>query len=607
MTNDSFRNNINTFSRQDAKTAKVRFRRCKSNFFTRTNSQKEKIIKRVSFVLFVYSFILSITIINNLYSQQTAYEEFLSNKIKISPEGSYILNEQYNQDVIHYSISVKLNTDKKTLTGDVKISMKFIKQIAPDIVLNLYENMNVDSVFINKKTVKASQNNRHLQLELNEEFSLQDTFYIHVYYHGTPKNIGYSSFKFGEFNNVPLVGTLNEPEYASTWFPCNDRPDDKALLDIFITNDSSFTSISNGILVNVTNTGADKTYHWKTVYPISSYLICLYSSKYESFTDTYIFPNRDTLPLVFYATPKHLEYAKKDFKEHPVMLTYFSKLFGEYPFKKEKYGVAEFLWQGGAMENQTITGIGTNFVRGTGRLTDVLAHELAHHWWGNCVGPKSWKDIWLNEGFATYSEILFAAYYDSSLSIGERMYAYHDLGFAKPVYNPAEDMFSSTVYYKGAWILHMLRYELGDDIFFRILRQYFETYKYSNASTEDFIAVCESISQRELKYFFNQWLYNAGLIKLNYSAEIIRTDKGNFLKVNVKQTQDEYPIYNFPLDVLLSGESWDKTEFKTIRITQREQSFEFEGGNSSVKFDPFNKLLCTIIEENTHYRQEQGK
>ena len=175
-----------------------------------------------------------------------------------------------------------------------------------------------------------------------------------------------------------------------------------------ITNDTSMISVSNGILIGEEINDSRKTYHWKTLYPISTYLIALYSSDYSTFGDQYISQDgKDTMLINYYVLPDKLEKAKIDFSEHVEILNFFANTFGEYPFIEEKYGVAEFLWSSGAMENQTSTGVASSLIGGKKLFLDFYVHELAHHWWGHAISPKSWKDIWLNEGFSSYSEALY--------------------------------------------------------------------------------------------------------------------------------------------------------------------------------------------------------
>jgi aminopeptidase N len=396
---------------------------------------------------------------------------------------------------------------------------------------------------------------------------------------------------------------LNEPNFASTWFPCNDIPSDKAFLDIRITNDTSQTSVSNGILVSEEIKANRKTYHWKTLYPISTYLICLYSSDYYEFGDEYIAASGDTMPIQYFVLPSQSENAKIDFKDTPKMLEFFSKTYGEYPFIKEKYGIAVFLWQIGAMEHQTITGIGSNFVTGKNYFEDVLVHEIAHHWWGNAVGPANWKDIWLNEGFATYSEALYAESKGGIKSLQATILSKFSDGFSESLYDPGENLFSSTVYDKGAWVLHMLRWELGDSTFFTILRSYFEEFKYSNASTKDFISLCERISSKDLKKFFDQWVYTGKEnLLLDYTWTLDRKSDGTQkIILSLEQKQEKYSFYEFKLEVMLEYDD-GKSYSEFFWVDKRNQQFEIPIDKipNQLILDPNNWLLANIKDRNSY-------
>jgi aminopeptidase N len=509
------------------------------------------------------------------------------------PPDDYASPNQYKINVLHYYINIDLHPEEKMLNGDVLIRGVFLDKNINQIDLNFYDNMKIYRLLINGKTSSFTEKGTRLSIPLSG--TLPDTFEVRVLYEGTPKRAGFSSFVFGEINGKSCIYNLNEPNYASTWFPCNDIPSDKALLDMQITNDSSEVSLSNGKLVSIAASGSRRTYYWKTIYPLSTYLICLYSSNYVNFSDKYISQDKaDTMAIEYYVFPKQLEYAKVDFRDLPEMIDFFSKTFGEYPFIKEKYGIAEFLWQFGAMETQTLMGVGSNFIGGNNFFTEIYSHELAHHWFGDAVGPASWKDIWLNEGFATYCEALYAEHIGGSGALRSSMLGKLDV-FDGTVYNP-KDLFSHTVYEKGAWILHLLRHETGDSVFFEILRNYYESFKFKSASTKDFENVCEKVTGKNLSGFFDQWVFiGSGVIKLDYSWKPSKSNNIYNVSLNVNQTQSEYHIYNFLLDVKILFND-QTTVNKTFRINKRQNilSLELSKEPLEITLDPDNWLPAKI-------------
>ncbi len=505
-------------------------------------------------------------------------------------QNSYISENQYKIDILKYDLFIDINLPEKEIDGEIKVTGIIIDSTLSSIDLNFYENLKISGLLLNGQP--ATYLHKGSRLSINHTQNVNDTFHISIYYGGKPKSAGSVGFVFGEVNKRPLVYTLNQPEYASLWFPCNDIPSDKAMLEMKIRNAKENISVSNGKLIAVEEDETHITYHWKTFYPISTYLIALYSAPYEHFTD-YSIINSDTLELHYYVMPEHLGNAKKDFAVHNEMINFFSITFGMYPFIKEKYGVAEFLWNLGAMEHQTITGIGYNFVSGNNFFRDIYAHELAHQWWGNAVGVKSWDDVWLSEGFATYSEVLFNEYKYGKDALRSGMLAKFDENFKGKLYQP-DALFSSTVYDKGAWVLHMLRFEIGDSVFFEILRKYFEKFKYASASTKDFKTVCEDVSRKDLSQFFDQWVFiGADQIKVEYVYQTKKQNESYLLELITKQIQTAYPEYHFPLEINVIYED-AKEEIFRILISSRNQTTEFELLKRPVDIilDPHNWLLA---------------
>jgi aminopeptidase N len=507
----------------------------------------------------------------------------------------YISANQYKTDIEKYTIAIELFPSEKKIRGDVEIKGKILDRNLKQLDFNFYDNFNIEKVELNG--VKADYKNSGTRFSVHLNQNISDSFRLRVVYSGKPVSKGLGSFVFTKFNGSSVVYNLSEPIFASTWFPCSDRPDDKALTDIKITNDSAMTSASNGILYSVIKNGRKKTFCWKTVYPVSTYLVCLYSGKYKYFSDKVLLAKKDTLHLNYYVFPEHYQMAKNDFSEHPQAIKTFSKLFGEYPFIKEKYGVAEFMWQMGAMETQTMTGLGSNFLNGQKMFNDMLIHELAHQWWGNCVGLKDWRDIWLNEGFATYCEALYAESYAGFDALKSVMVSKFSEDFEGTLYNPGMNVFGPTVYNKGAWVLHMLRHETGDELFFKILRTYFEKYKFRNASTKDFQQVAEQVSGKKLDWFFRQWVFKGeGILNLLYSQTITQSGRGYNVKLDISQSQYDYKNYSFRLDVRVkfenNNESYDK--FFYINTRQKNVEMHFDQKPKEVILDPGGWLLSSI-------------
>lgn len=503
-----------------------------------------------------------------------------------------ILKTQKKVDILNYNFKIQLFPDKKFINCESEIIGVLKNQDIDEIDINLYDNLSITDLQLNKK--KTSYFRKDNIIHIKNDKSGNDTVRILIKYNGSPRRSGFDGFVFGEVNGQSLIYNISEPEYASTWFACDDDPSDKAILNIEITNDSQFVSVSNGILQSVTTSEEKKTYKYESIYPMSTYLIAVYSAPYKHFNDIYTsIDGKDSMVIDYYVMPEHFEYAKIDFADHTNMLKVFSELFGEYPFIKEKYGVAEFLWNFGAMENQTITGIGYNFISGRDFYKDTYVHELSHHWWGNSVTLKSWKDIWLNEGFASYCEALYAeAKYGKSALISKMLNKFSE-HFHGTLYAP-KDLFGETVYDKGAWVLHMLRYEIGDSNFFKVLREYYNKYKYSNASVEDFKNVCENISGKVLKKFFDEWIYTGTEIpECDYSYFLDSSNGKVICTFELLQKQEKYPEFHFPLEVELIYDR-DIAETKQLYIDSKEKMFRFEVQNKDFKIlvDPDSHLLA---------------
>lgn len=507
--------------------------------------------------------------------------DFINNRGDVN---NYILQEQYNIDILNYQLFIELFPNKKTIKGLININGILLNQ-TNKIVLNFYDNYKINKLKLNNDEVAYEYKSDKIIIEnfnkLNNEFLLSIDF------EGSPSTTGWGAFNFDKFRNKNYVTTVNEPIFASAWFPCNDRPDDKALFEVHITNDTTYLSISNGKKINEFISSDKKTYVYRSEYPISTYLMSIYSGDYVEIQDSLSSISGKHIPLVYYVFPNLIELAKKDFEEHKDYFKIFENLFGEYPFQNDKYGIALNFFKMGAIENQTITGLGYNHITGRKYVRDLLIHELAHQWWGNSVTVKEWKDIWIFEGLASYSEALYYEKKHSFKELANTMITKREFS-DKILYNSQGNLFADAIYNKGAWVFHMLRKEVGDSNFFDGLKEIAKEYKFKNLSTKKLKEFYEKISKKELKDFFKQWVLNDYTIP---ELEFIK--KQNEQKIRIIQKNSEKFI--FPLDIKLNY--FDETnEIINLYINSKDTLICLKKYKTikNIDIDPNNWLLAKI-------------
>jgi hypothetical protein len=315
---------------------------------------------------------------------------------------------------------------------------------------------------------------------------------------------------------------------------------DKATGELLITVPSELTVVSNGVLTDVDNlSGGRRRFHWSTDYPMSPYLFAFSATRYNTFGDTYAHPG-GSMPVEFFIYPGSDTTSNRALWRRSVdMLATFGDLYGPYPFIDEKYAIYEFPW-GGGMEHQTATGQG-------GFWESLTAHELAHQWWGDMVTCATWSDIWLNEGFATYSEALWYEHRSGTADPSALKAAMLNrrptmLDGTVYVHNPSNvsRIFSSDYSYrKGAWVLHTLRGVIGDEAFFAVLDAYRDRFEYLTATTDDFREVAEDVWGGDLRWFFDQWVFGGGAPAYRYGWREHELEGQRYLEVFIRQVQHE--------------------------------------------------------------------
>jgi len=429
---------------------------------------------------------------------------------------------------------------------------------------------------------------------------------ITVDFWGQPEPEGLYGFQVGQTPaGDPVVATVSQPWSARSWWPCKDDPQDKALVRMTVRVPSGLVAVSNGVLIEQ----GPNLWSWSENLPISTYHVSMAVAAYEVIEDNYD-GLAGQIDLKHYVFPELLDQAEADFAVIPEMLDFCGSLFGPYPFPHQKYGMALCSWDQ-AMEHPTAVTYGDALITGDGQFEVVLMHELAHMWFGNLVTPEDWTQIWLNEGFATYAEALWVENKygrDAFVSFMN----HHNWGHGDPTDALIRDSTSSwppyyfrtIAYHKGAWVLHMLRRQLGDAHFFQSLRDYVNDpdLQYGTANSADFQAACEAVSGQDLNWFFEQWLYRTALPVFDVTWDNYEQDGQHEVRVRLRQVQEPGLVlgsapYRVPVEFLLTGAGI--SEAVTVMNDQLDQTFVFpvSGPINNIYLDPDRWLLHRSSKE----------
>jgi aminopeptidase N len=517
---------------------------------------------------------------HHFFEAQNKARQLFDRRLKVGE-----LQANYGYDVAFYHLQLKINPASREIEGQMVMEATSETAGLMTAPLDLYANMQVLSV--GESAASFTRAGNVITLTLKQQYQRGEKFRVSVSYRGQPESGGFGAFTFNTHNGAPIIASLSEPYYARLWWPCKDTPTDKAdSVQIDLTVPGDLIAVSNGKLENVQADNSWKTFFWKTRYAIATYLVSVAVSNYAEFGEIFTFAGGATMPLVHYIYPERLAEAQTQLADTRDMLAFFNWAFGDYPFKKEKYGHAQFAF-GGGMEHQTITSIG-------GFSDGLISHEMTHQWFGDLITMKSWQDIWLNEGFASYGEALFAEHRDGKAAYRNYM-AHFDHTYTGSVFvrdtTSVGSIFNITVYHKGAWVLHMLRHVIGDSTFFRLLRGYAadSRYRFGNATTGDFKNLAEQISGQELDWFFEQWVYREGRPDLRYAWKSESTQ----LILRLQQTQ-QGESYRLPLELAaIAGADTFHFAFEHAGGCQ-EYVFPLARAVDKVLIDPENLVLKTL-------------
>jgi len=500
-----------------------------------------------------------------------------------------------NYDVKYYRLNIEVDPAVLYIKGDVTMHFVASQNNAGTIEMDLLNSLTVDSIKYNNANISFMQlTNDVLRIifPTNLQIGILDS--VQIFYQGTPTGGGFGSFITQAHNGTPAMWTLSEPYGARDWWPCKQTLTDKAdSIDFIITNPVAYIAASNGLLISRDTINSKTTSHWRHRHPITAYLIAFAVTNYRIYSD-YQVQGTDSLEILNYVYPETYSTAVTQTPITADLIALFDSLFIPYPFKDEKYGHAQFGW-GGGMEHQTMSFM-VNFSFG------LVAHELAHQWFGDKVTCGTWQDIWLNEGFATYLTGLsyeniqpqFWSNWKSSASNSATSAAGGSVFVTDTT--SVNSIFSSRLSYnKGAYLLHMLRWKMGDSAFFQGCRNYLNdpALAYGYAKTAQLKQHLEASSGLNLTEFLDDWYYGQGYpnYQVSYNQNGAATD------INIKQTSSHSSVsfFEMPVPIYFQGPNGADT---TIVL---DHTFSGETFNVSIPFtitnatfDPEQWILTRI-------------
>ena len=506
-----------------------------------------------------------------------------------------------NYDLKYHRLFFDIDPNVSFINGEVT-TYYVAKEDLSQVIFELDKSLIITEVLQRNINLSFNHNTDDevvISLPQTQNIGILDS--LTISYYGNPKDSGLNSFEQNTHNGAPIIWTLSEPYGAKGWWPCKQDLNDKIdSLDVFVktpflnSNKQEYFSVSNGVEQSQLVEGTNKITHFKHRYPIPAYLIAIAATNYETYTHN-VDNNGNPFEIVNYVYPEDLAQAQIDTPITVDIMNLFTDLFEEYPFASEKYGHAQFGWNGG-MEHTTVSFMGS-FNR------NLIAHELAHQWFGNKITCGSWKDIWLNEGFATYLSALVVENLDgieeftnwkanrnntiTSATTGTVYLTDNDTTSVGRIFS------SRLSYSKGSMVLHMLRKKLGDDNFFYGMKQYLSDsdFAFSYAKTEDFKSKMEVSSGVSLTDFFNDWIYNQGYPSYQIEWSLPSSQVIQF-KLNQLQSHPSVSFFELPVKVRIhgtGGETQDELLNHTFdgELFDRNVAFNV----ASVEFDPDADLI----------------
>ncbi len=514
----------------------------------------------------------------------------------------------YSIDIKHYSFALNLSDDTDEIVGQASISILFKKNDITRFRLDLInktelrngKGMVVDSIMMNGQRVVYSHMNDEIFIQLSNSPAAGTEIIFVIAYHGIPESgLRIGPTKFGDRSFF----CDNWPNRARHWLPTIDHPYEKATSEFIVKAPRHYKVVSNGLLKEESAIDKQtKLTHWKQSVPVSCWLFVLGIAEFAvEYVDDFMGKQIET-----WVYPKDRKAGYYDFAEPTKkVLQYYTDYVG--PFVYERLANIQAASIGGGMETSSAIFYGEKLITGKRevRIRNVVIHELAHQWFGNAVTETTWDDAWLSEGFATYFTLLFIEHeygYDEYIKglkdAGRSVYKYaeKDSGFSIIAERTAEkETITNTItYQKGAWVLHMLRELIGRDKFKTGIQAYYKKYMNAHATTDDFIYEMEKVSGKDLKSFFQQWLYRPENLKLKGSWTYDKNK--NRVIVQIGQTQSGDHTFDVPLEIGIYSAGNNTALIKKFRLNKKQHIYTIRMREmpEKIKLDPHTKLLAQV-------------
>ena len=504
-------------------------------------------------------------------------------------------------DILHYDLEIEVFREIEEIEGTTGILMTSAGGTITDVRLDLRQ-LIADSVWDEGGSLIFHQDADSIFFTLSSPLSPGDTTEVFISYSGTPYHEAWGGFWFHPYITYHIgVGVYTEGQcMGKCMFPCWDFQNDKAAFDFHITCPDTLYAVANGDSAGVDYSGGLATYHWSFPQQMPTYLATIAVGEYavlHDSTDSRIF---------YYVYEWDIEDALISYSNVDLMLANLEEIYGTYPWDC-KFSLVQT--PKGDMEHTSAVAHLASAVNGFHNYDWLIAHEMTHQWWGCCVTHENWQSIWLKEAFSTFGEALWMETYGEDeyidYMVHDIMIPYLNSGELFPIASPTTpaEIFGYTTYEKAASVLHMLRYVLGDEVFFNTMNYYFDQHMYGLVSNGDFHDAVEFVTGEDIDWFMDTWIYDWGYPVYDLDYSWLERTRGWELSVTVDQVQTVGPVFEMPLEFLVTGASQDTLVTLWNDIQTQQENFTIPFEPVEVIFDPYSNVLSgnvlTGIEDMT--------